>query len=190
MKITIGHVLVVGGVAGVLGLGPLYKMDFSKLFSKIENINFSLDTVKKLIPFQKEIRSILPAPVSPMVVENPPAPPPPVAMPVAVEAPPVPEPKKISEPVQKKTVKSRRKARRKTKAAVAATTQAKKAPAKSATKSSNALMGTYVTVSLKTGREVKGVYQKKTATHYVIELPGMGPFEYPIENVAGIKPAE
>jgi hypothetical protein len=52
------------------------------------------------------------------------------------------------------------------------------------------LVGTYVALQLKSGREVKGVYQGRTATKYKIELPGMGPFEYDAANVAGVKPAE
>lgn len=187
MRITIGHVLIIGGVAGLLILGPFSKINFSKAFSKLEKINLP-DSIKNYVPFQNQKKNGATAPLT-QVLE--PAPVVPAAPPPVVETPPTPEPV-IEKPAPVKAVKTRKR-RRKSKAAVPAVKAApvaKAAPAKKNAAGGDELIGTYVAVSLKTGREVKGIYQSKTATHYVIELPGMGPFEYPIENVSTIKPAE
>lgn len=114
---------------------------------------------------------------------------------LADEAPePVVEEKKI---VEKKVVEKavrkprRRRAVKPTPVAAAKRPAAKKAATKKApAKGIDALMGTYVAVTLKTGNVVKGILLEKTATNYKIELPGMGGFDYPVDSVKGIAAAE
>jgi hypothetical protein len=82
-------------------------------------------------------------------------------------------------PVKKKAVRKPKKA-----------AKASAAPAKNpAAASTPSLMGTYVSLELITGRAVQGILEGKTATHYVLNVPGLGPLEYPIENVKSVKPA-
>jgi hypothetical protein len=52
------------------------------------------------------------------------------------------------------------------------------------------LTGRYVSLELITGRSVQGIYQGKTATHHVLNVPGLGPLEYPIDNVKSVQSAE
>ncbi|MCB4757436.1 MAG: hypothetical protein LHV69_10480 [Elusimicrobia bacterium] len=54
----------------------------------------------------------------------------------------------------------------------------------------DSLIGTYVSLELKNGRSVKGVLEEVTPTTYKVQLPGLGSFPYPVENVKEIKPAE
>lgn len=204
MKITVGHVLIVGAVVGFFGLKPLSKLEPSRYISKLEKFNLPIDSLKKYLPFQKDL-TVTPSPLSRVVVEPPPTPV--KTEPVRAEAEPVVEKETAPEPVVAKAAPAnnvrapRKRTRRRGRRAPAATTQAQAAPAakkevkkvasaKKAAPPADKLLGTYVALTLKTGREVKGIYQEKTATHYVIELPGMGPFEYPVENVQGIKAAE
>jgi hypothetical protein len=75
-------------------------------------------------------------------------------------------------------------------AAAAPTAQAAPRKKRAAKVSADSLIGTYVTLTLKSGREVKGVLENKTPTAYMIQLPGMGPFEYKASDVAGVKAVE
>jgi len=52
------------------------------------------------------------------------------------------------------------------------------------------LVGKYVSLELKTGRSVKGILEDVSPTVYKVQLPGLGSFTYPVENVKDIKPAE
>jgi hypothetical protein len=50
--------------------------------------------------------------------------------------------------------------------------------------------GGYVALELKSGREVKGILEEQTTAYYKLQIPGLGSFEYPAENVSKVKPAE
>jgi|GEM_PF-4572438 len=52
------------------------------------------------------------------------------------------------------------------------------------------LVGTYVALELKTGRVVKGILEGKSDKEYTVQLPGLGPFTYPIKDVSKITKAE
>jgi hypothetical protein len=47
-----------------------------------------------------------------------------------------------------------------------------------------------VSLKLKSGREVKGILEEKTNRIYKIQLPGMGPFQYPAADVVEMKAVE
>ncbi|MBV9080444.1 MAG: hypothetical protein JO102_04920, partial [Elusimicrobia bacterium] len=48
------------------------------------------------------------------------------------------------------------------------------------------LVGYYVSLKLKNGREIKGALVEKTATAYRVELPGMGTMDYAVDDVVSV----
>jgi hypothetical protein len=119
-----------------------------------------------------------------------------VPSPVAVveEAPkpaPVVRKRRTRAPRVKKAVrKSSRKAAAPVVAAKAPAAAAPaQAPAKPAAKKGS-LVGSYVVLTLATGREVKGILQEQTPASYKVELPGLGAFTYPAQNVKDVRAAE
>jgi hypothetical protein len=67
---------------------------------------------------------------------------------------------------------------------------AQPAAAKPAAKTGGSLIGSDVVLTLTTGRDVRGVLQEQDAIAYKVELPGLGIFTYPIQNVKTIRAAE
>lgn len=59
-----------------------------------------------------------------------------------------------------------------------------------AASAANGLVGSYVSLKLKSGREVKGILDSQTTDVYRIQLPGMGPFEYAASDVVDVKAIE
>lgn len=220
MKITVGGLLLTAGLGAGILAGPLKVFDNPLLKDQAESISGTVGWMKNLVkgawgggepvvqesvpvtstPLAVEATSPIvateAAPVEPAKVDVTPLPPP------IVEAAPAAEPVKAV-PVKTKRVRGARRVRtKKVKVRRAAKSGAKVVPsaaapvaaspavANEAPAAGNSLIGTYVVLQLKSGREVKGVLQAKTPTHYKMELPGMGPFEYPVENVTAIAAAE
>jgi hypothetical protein len=52
------------------------------------------------------------------------------------------------------------------------------------------LIGKDVILTLNTGREVRGVLQEQDSIAYKVELPGLGVFTYPLQNVKSLRPAQ
>ncbi len=182
--------------AGAIGaIGPLKLVDpvlitdhiggMKQTFSWVESYfkpSAPVETAPIDLPAAE--KSTEPVPPAPIEESKPIAAPETVANTIPV---PVPTEAKLAPVAPVKQQHRRRRTRRS--AAPAAAVQSPKTSSKSAA-SGDKLVGSYVSVMLKSGREVKGIYQGKTANQYTIELPGMGPFQYPIENVTSIKPAE
>lgn len=210
MKIRVGHLLlllVVGGVA--FARLP----DFGTIKRRIAGISSDLSSLGALFQSgeteisgtketpKPDLPEALPSERLPADGEQTAAAPPRAAS-ADVSQPDPPQPKAVAakKPPAKKVGKRparRRAARAKTvnrKKSAAARKKAAAKPAiqKPAVKSDPVadLIGTYVALELATGRDVKGILQAKTATHYVVELPGMGPFRYPLSNVRGVKAAD
>lgn len=97
-----------------------------------------------------------------------------------------------AETVAVQTPAKKRGVRKKALTTKARTTVKKSVPVKTAVAPApkNDLTGTYVSLELVTGRSVQGILQGKTATHYVLNVPGLGPLEYPIDNVKSVQPAQ
>lgn len=204
MRITVGGVLLVVGAGAVVALGPAHNMDFSFVHHQVEAAQKSIESLMGL--FKKtESDSTIPVAVIPAeepvaeVVAKPPekvevAP---VAEVVPV-VPVVPHAERVAAAIKRHRPKKRPSKRQGNvltnaadKAAVAVVAAKPEAKVHGKTNTvSDPLMGTYVALKLKTGREVKGVLRGKTATQYTLELPGMGPFQYPAENVISVAPAE
>lgn len=195
MRITVGGVLLFSGAAAFVAVGPFKLLEPSQVLDQIDGVKKSAEWVMGYFR--------APAPeLKPLRVEEVPAPPPAVPAPVEPTAPAVnppepppaavePVPEAVVAPVKKK--RSRRRRARKTPVAAKAPAPAAAAQPAAPQKSAGAqdkLMGTYVALKLKTGREVKGILQGKTEKEYTVEIPGMGPFQYPVDNVTGIGPAE
>ena len=107
------------------------------------------------------------------------------------EAAPKREPARSVAETPKAAPKASRRRRKPTSPAVAAAPAPRKAAKKpAAEKSKDALVGTYVALTLKTGNVVKGVLLERTAASYKVELPGMGGFDYPADSVKSVAAAE
>lgn len=196
MRITIGHVLMTVIVGGAVAYG-VAKPDVGDWFqSRVQGVR---DMVSSYVGFMKSGDLKTPAvppdevPVEPEPVEVPPNEP--VApAPVAVVTP---EPAAPPAPaVKSKPKKARKKSPPKKKPAArsAAKKPAVETPAPAASPAANApaqdLIGAYVSIKLNTGRSVKGILEERTAAAYVVQLPGLGTFVYPVENVESVSLAE
>ncbi len=190
MKITVGHLVIAAGVGTFLVLGPLGG------FNRI-------DKMRGVAVPEKE--TLAAAPESPAkdlpatpAADNKPALPFEEHLPAGEAEPkdvkasdagrplPVPPatvaPKAVEPEAPAPAVKPVR--RRRAKAA---------SPAVSASKPSagaSNLLGTYVTLKLANGREVKGALVEQTASLYKIELPGLGAMSYPLRDVISVSPAQ
>lgn len=211
MRITVGGVLIITGIAvgGALAFNSVNLTSFERMTESVQKFR------EKILTTLGFGDSVDPAPVAPVKVETPKpleSPPSPPPLPEPAQSP-TPQTAVIQQPaptvaVSKKTRK--RKARRKkpapkkkvqkaapAKAAPAASestspvTPTETAPPKPAKKTTGKnLTGSYVALTLKTGREVKGILQEQNASSYIVELPGLGVFTYPAENVTNVAPAE
>ncbi|OVE78258.1 hypothetical protein BVX98_00890 [bacterium F11] len=85
---------------------------------------------------------------------------------------------------EKKTTKKRKKKIEKNIKKKARTVRKRKARS---TPKVSKMIGSHVTLVLKTGRSVNGILQAITKKEYTIELPGMGPLRYDRKNVKSIK---
>ncbi len=222
MRLTIGGVLVVAGLAGS---AVYFGMEPARLGQAVSKIRGAANGAMSLVGLYKSgdstpeaysppppfpgvsagtstIETVIPGSTSTsaVAVDNLPNSPasasgyqPAVATSIPVPvAEPTPEPEKPKPVLKKRRTRKRaavaapvkKKAVRKPKQAAKVSSAPAKAPAPS-----SLLMGTYVSLELITGRAVQGVLEGKTATHYVLNVPGLGPLEYPIENVKSIQPA-
>lgn len=200
MRITIGHILILASVGGVVALNFSKRPDMAMLEDKYTSV---ISNVGSLMDLFKSGAGASPAiPVPTPAVETKPAesenvldlskstdavPEPVKPAPVAPATPtirPVEATKTIVEPdpLHKGSFRTR-KTRKITKGRVKKTTVA-------AATSKDPLIGSYVTLTLDSGREVKGILEERTATFYKIELPGMGPFTYQANKVISIKPSK
>lgn len=224
MRITIGGVLVVGGVAVIALMGPLgnlgdtVKQAFDGVTSLASSVSAPSLPLPSVTPSGNPVAatSVVTA-SSPTVVQSAPVSTvksvPVVPAQPAVVATPTPTPAPTVEPAAPTKTKRHRSRKLKTaeskepitlslsnskKRHIAQKTAPKTSPlpptsaanAKPAISSSDPLMGHYVSVKLKTGREVKGVLREKTAQGITLEIPGMGPFQYPNTNIDGLKSAD
>lgn len=190
LRITIGHVLMVGGLGGYLAMGPLQEWNLPDWQEKIHSATAGITSMMDLFK-----SGATPAPVAksiPAIEENLPpleSVPPAESEPAAAAPPATQVPVMEAEPVEVKPVikapgSNPKPARRRR----AKPVLKKQIPAKAAT--NDPLMGSYVSLTLKSGREVKGILQERTASLYKIELPGMGPFTYNADTVVKIQPAQ
>lgn len=189
MRITVGGVLLFSGAAAMAAVGPFKFVDPTKMIGAINGLKDSAGWVMDYFKLEDAESKAVEVVAAPVVESAPVSAPEPVA-PAPVEGPPVMEP--VAAPVVAPVQKKRSRRRRAKKAPVASKAAKPAAPALVKTKAAatNGLVGTYVAVKLKTGREVKGVLQSQTVTEYTIEIPGMGPFQYPAANVLSVVPAE
>lgn len=193
-----------GAAASAVFVGPVKSLRLDSLMSPVEGIKnsvkWAMDFVK--LPGSDSLELVptpIPVETNAVAVRSEPSPEMVAEAPVTV-APitPAPPPAALEEPVKPVApVKPRRRRRRVRKAPVAAAKAApaslapvKKAAVKSDAALTDGLIGTYVSLKLKTGRDVKGVLQARTANEYTVEIPGMGPFKYPASNVLSVGPAE
>lgn len=207
MRITVGGVLLFSGAAAFVVMGPfnLVKPDLIK--NQIEGLKGSYEFIMGYFNPPKSLSLDSPEPSDPLVpVENntvdsqpsvevvpavesavsPAEVTPSVTAPAAPLVAPVPV---TTAPVVKNSRVRRRRTKR-AKAIPAASVVATPVGAKKSVGVKDKLVGTYVALKLKSGRDVKGIYQAKTATQYTIEIPGMGPFQYPVENVVSVTAVE
>jgi hypothetical protein len=208
MRITIGGILLVGGVAAVALLGP---------WGSPENLlKQAVDGVSSLVK-SVSAPAVIPAPAPTLATtsETTPAPvdvstdtvaveistPPVVAVASSAAVVPVEatvEPAKPARPALKtvpaKRLRRRHRRTRRVKAVVEkppkAAANAAAPAAKPAAGGDDALIGRYVSVKLKSGRDVKGVLRERTKQGLTLEIPGMGPFQYQNSNIDGVKAAE
>lgn len=206
MRITIGGVLLAFGLGSATTyfvLEPARVGEMKERFSKLSENAMSLVGLFKSGGEETSQEAYNPPPPfggsessTSTVVENSTA--------AAVIAP-TPEPVEVvPTPTPQPKVKTTRSKRRRVRSAPAAsvTTAKKKTPTKRTSKSTakptaakptppkSNMIGTYVSLELITGRAVQGILEGKTATHYVLNVPGLGPLEYPIENVKTVQPAQ
>ncbi|MFN0117719.1 MAG: hypothetical protein ACKVQC_05420 [Elusimicrobiota bacterium] len=202
MRITIGHLLLVGVVGAGLALGPLRggsgekKSFFSDLRQSVSDwMGFFKSSDSAVVPLTSlntivEEKDV----VLPLVIADPA-----VETEVVIASSTVQEVKVEEAPlVTSVSAKVKRKRKRKKVVAQSDSSVFVNAPAsKPVTKSKrkrqeavSPYLGTMVNLELKGGRVVPGILLEKTATSYKVELPGLGPFEYPISNVVSIKPAQ
>ncbi len=181
MRITVGGVLLISGAAAFVVVGPLKLIEPSIFLDRVDNMK---KTVEWAMGYFSSAPEAKPVEVTPVVPE-------PVA-PAPVEAAPVVEtpapPPAVVTPAKKK--RTRRARAKKTMAKPLVKSAAPAAQAASKAGGEDKLVGTYVALKLKTGRDVKGILQSKTASGYTVEIPGMGPFQYPASNVVSVLPAE
>lgn len=214
MKISVGQVLLVVGVGTYIVLGPLNGADKATIFigdardvaaAKFPQLGFLR---RGKAPVKPAPAPTVPAPVAPPALQD--------KLPAAEASPidksfsevpltPVPplkvdEPSAVSaapavaraEPTPAGRPAGHRHRRNSARAAAAAAAASAEAPSKKAAskKSTDSLVGTYVSLTLKTGNAVKGMLVEHTATNYKIELPGMGAFDYPANTVKSVSAAE
>jgi hypothetical protein len=137
-----------------------------------------------LTPVPAEAQPTATVPLAPAVTEAPAVP---VVQPVPTQEKPALKPRR------RKRLSARRTSARTAKVAapVAAKTPAvRKTRAAAKTVVKDPLVGTYVSMTLKTGNVVKGILMEKSATNYKLELPGMGAFDYPATTVKAVTSAE
>lgn len=214
MRITIGGVLLGAGLGASVAY---FVMDPSRLGMVQTKLNDTFPGVMSLVGLrvtpepEKKDEAYNPPPPFPAsgtapanTVSSATTPPLDVAMTPMPE--PTPTPLVVEEKKAPAVSVSKRRSRRKSvraKPVVAApvakaavkkkTTRAPRAPAaKTApTPAPQAnLTGRYVSLELITGRSVQGIYQGRTATHHILNVPGLGPLEYPIDNVKSVQSAE
>lgn len=193
--ITIGHILVFLILGAVIFFGlssSIYKGELAEMWSKwksqaqelIETYTLGRDEEEKkppaeaINPTQEVVTAPSPVAEAAPVPQQVPATAPPLRTEPVPGVQPAPGPKEMK---RVRTSQKRKQVRRGPR---------KKAPAAKAKSADDKLIGTYVALELATGREVKGILEEKTATHYKVELPGVGSFIYPLENVKSVKPAE
>ena len=206
MRLTVGGVLILLGVGAVGGFVVSDGNHLSKALTRVKALSQQAGSLVGLSkPNETEPKDVALPPLSsePLAVSTDAAGLPLTeAVPLKEEVPVtvIPEPtpqvvapkavKKVrtrkKKPVVKKAASkpissSRRKSSRPKKPVVKSAPPAAKTPN---------MVGTYVSLELITGRSVQGILESKTATHYVLNVPGLGPLEYPIENVKSILPAQ
>ena len=204
MRITVGHVVIIGVVGaggyfastkipspenyfpgtsewskevrswiGLLNRGPLSRMIGDKerhedgSISSVAVSTANVPTTQAVEQAASNLTEVVP-PVIALAQANPP---------VATATM-----KNQSKNYSRKTKSKRRKASRKK------TTEGTPSSDNGARETSAAdnLLDSYVVLEMKSGQKIQGVLKEITATSYVIELPGMGPFPYLIEKVKSI----
>jgi hypothetical protein len=204
----------VGGVlitAGLIGAGVYFGMDSSRIGSAVEKVQGAVSGAMSLVGLYKTGNSVK------EVAYSPPPPLPgtsgvtsttsvnslPVSttagnayMPPLVSATPLAEEVATPTPLPQPPVKGKRHRRRRSapktakrpvKAAKGKSAAVKKAAPSAA---GEPMVGSYVSLELITGRAVQGILEGKTPTHYILNVPGLGPLEYPVENVKSVQPAQ
>ncbi len=174
MRITVGHVLILAGLGGA-AWWHFSSQGFDKpnLLDKYSSVTSSVGSLMDLFKSGAQPTPAIINELKPMVpIETPKSEPPPV-VPVPDEV----KPEIIKEPVVAPSLKKD----------VATPKRLKK---KKARIQRDPLLGSLVTLTLNSGREVKGILEERTATAYKIQLPGMGPFTYEASKVTAIKPAK
>jgi hypothetical protein len=204
MRITVGGLLVILGAGSV---GAVFFMPSGTAPTKIDNyIHAAREKINTSLGLFRSASTESASEAPPLASESPqdvqsstPVTTIPVAAPPATASAPVPvvETSAVTKKAVKKLSKrrARRKVAKKNVAPKATTAVIEKASAKPAAvkpvpKSGGSLVGSEVVLTLNTGREVRGVLQGQDAIAYKVELPGLGAFTYPIQNVKSIRTAE
>jgi hypothetical protein len=187
MRITVGHILILAGLGGA-GYWYVSKQDlgspnFTDGYSSVTDSLGSLINLFKSgaqptpeIATEKKPDDV--PPETPKVEEKLPALE--TALPEPTTPPPaqaVPIEEKSKAPLATATTKKMK-------------TKSRRSGKKRAVAPKDPLLGNLVTLTLASGRDIKGVLIERTATSYKIEMPGMGPFTYDAAKVVAIKPAK
>jgi hypothetical protein len=192
MRVTVGGFLVVGAVVGIgayFALGPLQSLSSGLLkknpktkteLSKPPSVHVASSsvTVPSILSSQTEAVP-LNAQTSTAVVPSAPT----VPRETEVNAMPAEEKAAVVPPLPPAKKLKRRHHRKKVSAI-------KKNGNKAVPASTDSLVGTLVVLKLKSGRDATGILLSKSDTSYKIELPGLGPFEYGVDDVASVQPAK
>jgi hypothetical protein len=205
MKITIGHILILAGVGSYAVMGPFNLVSHEAVGQQLDRWSSKMEPLLSYIPYLSKATKPLPSPIDTTVneINNTEVEKQPIVDPVVKEesqitetvpVQPVSQDKILPEetPVLEKKVEQPVKKKRGRKKKTSKPVSGVKTNNSNATSKGMAdpLVGSYVALNLKSGREVKGVLKEHTATSYVIELPGMGPFTYSAETVVSVQPAQ
>ncbi len=208
MRLTVGGVLLLVGAGAVVGFVVADGHHLNTMMEKIKGLPASASSLTGFFKSEEpapQVPELPPVTANPVVASTDTA-----GMPLTEAVPlndvvpvtPIPEPTPQVVAPKKSVKKARRKRVKpvvkkgapKPVAASRKTSRSKKpiakAPAPPAAAKAPSMVGTYVSLELITGRSVQGILESKTATHYVLNVPGLGPLEYPIENVKSIVPAQ
>ena len=200
VRITVGHILILG----VLGAGGFYFASqnshwvqnttdgLKEEVQSLKGLFISGEEEKKkdILPPEpeKEKQPQVSTTTTPAIVAS--------TVPFWAQTKPEPKPAKIkpaqNKPSVKKAKKKKKTVRRKKSKKKRVVRKTKKTPVRKSKKKKNPaqeLVGTYVTLELNTGRQVKGILKSVTTDLYNLEMPGMGPLPYLKKDVKNIRAA-
>ena len=184
MKITVGHLMIVAGVVTYVVLGPLGGFarldkaggkgsaagDDKPLTTTLPPVDTGAANPNQLLDEKLPAGETAPAekaaePVAPVAPAEPAAAPPVAPEPPAAKPAPKPHRRRRAKPIVSSA-------------------------SGSGCSAAQNLVGSYVSLKLANGREVKGALVEQSSSFYKIELPGLGAMSYPVRDVVSIAPAQ